>query len=1777
MTLSSVLSGKCLRYALRARDGAIATPKVCKCAGERKGGRETEQYCNFSIFSFICYVHIEQWLITYRLLCNHFSSWVYTNLALEQQRQLGFKCPDDKDHTPQLALLRKNQVVTTLLTLAVDVDPGNSDGWMHLSSLYHRAGDSAKTMDALERGTEFGREDANLVNIWNQLGIYLQDGKQWKRALHAHQRGLYFAQKVDADSLHSISHTTYLAAYLCEWDEEKKQRRKLLRALDAHVVQHAVPPLHPWMSLCMPMPHSLRLKVAGIMHKTIVGYLEQRYGMRGIVFTGSTVEINENFGAALAIEPSDRMAYFSNAPFGIGPLDTESHSKKTAQHFGLTLFYTSAPTPTPLVLQLSSGKSTSTLKDETQLLLQLPHPQNCRRFPRSAMSMEGKRKKNIRAGVTAEAAIVPCDGPPKQWGRRIRVGFASADFKDKATLYLVFDIFRHLDCSLLEVFVYSTQPDELLVPSEWRRHVQATVEHFVDLSDMDVPEASARVAADRLDILVDMDGYSNEGLRKSELFSIRHAVVTVAWFVYMSTTGNPEIDYIVADPVVLPEAIADKGHVSKVLYMPTTFFPNCHRRMFPVRKPSRPSSKFSDDDDDYEEEEEEEEEYDDDEEYTDSEIEEANYSAHYSGNKLSWSGHFSRIENEYDQDPKVAEAISRRETALSPSQQSTLLPARRYDSYPSTSPSHNSMPTVHYAIQTTLSREKDNPAGSVSSGRDDEYESIVSEKRNSQTGSILDDFGHLLSSDEDDSVEVDIEGIGADEEQRHDDSNMNANFWDREQAKDASADYGFNSELSSGDEPLDTSNSHKRHDLMCLGGLRMLHDMSEGSCENYGLLPLLSGQITRRSLGLPSRKSGAFVFACFTKHVKIRRELFDVWARALVRLPHAYLWLLKYPVETEETIRKYIRDTYGNTNVNQRVVFADFLTESDDNFARLAVGADAVLDTTVYGGHTTSIDALWAALPLVTCVGDCVSIEDPPEYGNQMASRVAASMLHSLGLEEELVAINLDEYEEIMVSLAQIAPADAKAAGKTALLEMKEIEETKKESHLGDNIDDTFNKDGDDDDDDNADTDADEDNRDNHNNYKGRKSSAKLIHIDTRHEVDSSKHNYEKKEQDEDSVEELDLANLTLQVRTYRNEWLRRLRRRLRELRHSADMWRPHVYGRRFTEALVGAFELQLRRSRGASPASSSSSSSSSSSASSFFSNFIVTENSKVNGILPHSKSHLYIAGADTGSRQHELSSRHEEPSKRERKQRKRQRRHATGEKTSGRSGSSSGFDSIMSSNDHLTSSSKMKTAEYSNEGKDQPLGTSKIPTRKEVLSMSIRELRGLANEAGLRDRLKSVVEKSEMQAVGLEARLVLKERIRSMPAGTVNNFAVGNGDRKGDQEYDTTTPTSSSDFGGLPEYCLRARDNYDSTSASSQFEAHSSVSSSTPEESILPTRSSLSIPSVESTAASQFHTSGESSVFGGGSESLLRSLGLGADSGDGVGSSFAKGSVITYPQSIKTSDQLFERMDGVSTQPSSMSQTAQSPKPVASSSKSGSTPAASTSSSTSSSELILPVIGLMITRNDESVLREWLEANMRFLDGLVILDGSPSSSSRIIIENFQAVCQDRARDIHYMHEIDKEATSRLTLDAITGLPRTQEQLDNGRQSVLVKNDQTLRAVVHEKVRELYGHGRWIVLCHSDEFFYHDPRRVAGLASLAGADHVFWYALHVLPHPSEKFRYESEKTRSSLVQTRFQHFHHNYRNKGFPWMEVRKETPLLLLLLQHVINFSFRAIITNVI
>ena len=67
--------------------------------------------------------------------------------------------------------------------------------------------------------------------------------------------------------------------------------------------------------------------------------------------------------------------------------------------------------------------------------------------------------------------------------------------------------------------------------------------------------------------------------------------------------------------------------------------------------------------------------------------------------------------------------------------------------------------------------------------------------------------------------------------------------------------------------------------------------------------------------------------------------------------------------------------------------------------------ADLFLDTLPYNAHTTASDALWAGLPILTCIGD------------SFASRVCASLLRSVGL-PELVTPKWEQYEAMAIELA---------------------------------------------------------------------------------------------------------------------------------------------------------------------------------------------------------------------------------------------------------------------------------------------------------------------------------------------------------------------------------------------------------------------------------------------------------------------------------------------------------------------------------------------------------------------------------------------------------------------------------------------------------------------------------------------------------------------------------------------------------------------------------------
>ncbi len=149
------------------------------------------------------------------------------------------------------------------------------------------------------------------------------------------------------------------------------------------------------------------------------------------------------------------------------------------------------------------------------------------------------------------------------------------------------------------------------------------------------------------------------------------------------------------------------------------------------------------------------------------------------------------------------------------------------------------------------------------------------------------------------------------------------------------------------------------------------------------------------------RGSDPFVFCCFNNSYKITPVVFDAWMRILGQVPNSVLWLL----ETHVLTKKNLQSAAKSQGIDPgRLIFAP-RTNSHDHLARHAA-ADLILDTTPYNAHTTASDALWMGVPLLTI------------KGTTFPGRVGESLLKAVGLGDQLIAKNLDDYVAKAVRIA---------------------------------------------------------------------------------------------------------------------------------------------------------------------------------------------------------------------------------------------------------------------------------------------------------------------------------------------------------------------------------------------------------------------------------------------------------------------------------------------------------------------------------------------------------------------------------------------------------------------------------------------------------------------------------------------------------------------------------------------------------------------------------------
>ncbi|MBK5276957.1 MAG: tetratricopeptide repeat protein [Desulfuromonadales bacterium] len=150
-------------------------------------------------------------------------------------------------------------------------------------------------------------------------------------------------------------------------------------------------------------------------------------------------------------------------------------------------------------------------------------------------------------------------------GRKIRIGFVSADFKLHPVSYHFLPVVENYDKSAFEFICYSNTDvfDELSV------HIKGSVDLWRDIYTLSDDQAAELVCQDRIDILVDLSGHTAGN--RLLLFARKPAPIQVSWLGYFNTTGLSVIDYLISDAITIP--IDEESYFSeKVLRLPSTRF-----------------------------------------------------------------------------------------------------------------------------------------------------------------------------------------------------------------------------------------------------------------------------------------------------------------------------------------------------------------------------------------------------------------------------------------------------------------------------------------------------------------------------------------------------------------------------------------------------------------------------------------------------------------------------------------------------------------------------------------------------------------------------------------------------------------------------------------------------------------------------------------------------------------------------------------------------------------------------------------------------------------------------------------------------------------------------------------------------------------------------------------------------------------------------------------------------------------------------------------------------
>jgi len=147
------------------------------------------------------------------------------------------------------------------------------------------------------------------------------------------------------------------------------------------------------------------------------------------------------------------------------------------------------------------------------------------------------------------------------------------------------------------------------------------------------------------------------------------------------------------------------------------------------------------------------------------------------------------------------------------------------------------------------------------------------------------------------------------------------------------------------------------------------------------------------------RRAGPQTFGCLNNFAKVTDVTLDLWTQLLQRVPEAQLLVYARTATHRDRVRRALHEA-GIEDARAGFVGLQSLADYLETYRLI----DVALDTHPYGGGTTTCDALWMGVPVVSLAG------------RTAVSRAGSTLLANVGL-ERLVARTAEQYVELAAGL----------------------------------------------------------------------------------------------------------------------------------------------------------------------------------------------------------------------------------------------------------------------------------------------------------------------------------------------------------------------------------------------------------------------------------------------------------------------------------------------------------------------------------------------------------------------------------------------------------------------------------------------------------------------------------------------------------------------------------------------------------------------------------------